>query len=440
MKSLIIFLCALSVAGALTSGYFYKSFLQTRSAQTKAAEAARQETQVVQGKLDHLLTQQAEREKRVAGIDQELAQAKTRSTETQNINVELLRQLSQMRNQLAEFQAGAPGATAAEVASAAAAQATMPSALEEALRQELMNLQQQFSAAQTQLREQAQALAAAAATPNATAAASAAAAPASSASSSASAATAYAPVAADSTPGVNAAAADVTASSAATSPAASATAAPGELVYAYRTIDALKARVKELEFAATLTPRNREPSITAVAAVTPSSQLAAREPVAPPSPPVAARIAATATAPSPTRTTPASTATPVPVRTVAPSPAAATAAATAPALTAAATPRASVAPAPAPARMTRSAPPPPPPREPGSAEVMTVGTGQAFVVLHFFPPVSVQLGQRYQLSRRGVRLAVVEVSTVEGDLAIAQIQPDSLLGTLSVGDRALPLP
>ncbi len=71
-----------------------------------------------------------------------------------------------------------------------------------------------------------------------------------------------------------------------------------------------------------------------------------------------------------------------------------------------------------------------------SGEVVSVGTKNAFVVLNVGKTQGVQVNQKFTITRGTDTLATAQVSSVEGDYAIAQISTDSLRGSIGKGDTA----
>ncbi|MEY3609039.1 MAG: hypothetical protein RLZZ447_1827 [Verrucomicrobiota bacterium] len=73
----------------------------------------------------------------------------------------------------------------------------------------------------------------------------------------------------------------------------------------------------------------------------------------------------------------------------------------------------------------------------GRATVLSVGPGNAFVVLNFGTARGARPGQRLQVSQGGRLLATVLISDARAQFSVAQVEPDSLRGVLQKGDEAL---
>lgn len=71
-----------------------------------------------------------------------------------------------------------------------------------------------------------------------------------------------------------------------------------------------------------------------------------------------------------------------------------------------------------------------------SAEVVSVGAQNAFVVLNAGSAKGVQTGQNFAITRSGSNVAKAQVSSVQENYAIAQISAGTLQGSLSKGDVA----
>lgn len=71
-----------------------------------------------------------------------------------------------------------------------------------------------------------------------------------------------------------------------------------------------------------------------------------------------------------------------------------------------------------------------------SAEVVSIGAQNAFVVLNAGSAKGVQAGQNFAITRSGSTVAKAQVSSVLENYAIAQISAGSLQGSLSKGDVA----
>jgi septal ring factor EnvC (AmiA/AmiB activator) len=74
---------------------------------------------------------------------------------------------------------------------------------------------------------------------------------------------------------------------------------------------------------------------------------------------------------------------------------------------------------------------------PGRAMVVTVGPGNAFVVLNYGADRGAALGQRMTVSQGTDVVATVLISDVRPNFSIAQVLPDTLRGVLQKGDSAL---
>jgi hypothetical protein len=73
----------------------------------------------------------------------------------------------------------------------------------------------------------------------------------------------------------------------------------------------------------------------------------------------------------------------------------------------------------------------------GRATVLTVGPGNAFVVLNFGEARGAQLGHRLAVSQGAQVVATVQISDLRENFSIAQVLPESLRGVLQKGDSAL---
>ncbi len=73
----------------------------------------------------------------------------------------------------------------------------------------------------------------------------------------------------------------------------------------------------------------------------------------------------------------------------------------------------------------------------GRATVLSVGPGNAFVVLDFGAARGAQAGQRLGINHGTELAATVLISDVRANFSIAQVQPDSLHGVLQKGDAAI---
>jgi predicted RNase H-like nuclease (RuvC/YqgF family) len=71
------------------------------------------------------------------------------------------------------------------------------------------------------------------------------------------------------------------------------------------------------------------------------------------------------------------------------------------------------------------------------ASVLTVGPGNAFVVLNFGSDRGAQLGQKLTVNQGTDVVATVLISDVRPNFSIAQVLPDSLRGVLQKGDSAV---
>lgn len=74
---------------------------------------------------------------------------------------------------------------------------------------------------------------------------------------------------------------------------------------------------------------------------------------------------------------------------------------------------------------------------PGRASILTVGPGNAFVVLNFGAERGAQVGQKLQVNQGTNIVATVLISDVRAHFSVAQVQPDSLRGVLQKGDLAV---
>lgn len=77
---------------------------------------------------------------------------------------------------------------------------------------------------------------------------------------------------------------------------------------------------------------------------------------------------------------------------------------------------------------------------PGRAAVVSVGPGNAFVIVDYGAERGAQLGQRMTVSQGTDVVATVLISDVRPNFSIAQVLPDTLRGVLQKGDSALLVP
>lgn len=73
----------------------------------------------------------------------------------------------------------------------------------------------------------------------------------------------------------------------------------------------------------------------------------------------------------------------------------------------------------------------------GRSSVLTVGPGNAFVVLNFGSARGAQLGHRLTVSQGETAVATVEISDVRAHFSVAQVIPGTLRGVLHKGDSAV---
>ncbi len=73
----------------------------------------------------------------------------------------------------------------------------------------------------------------------------------------------------------------------------------------------------------------------------------------------------------------------------------------------------------------------------GRATVLTVGAGNAFVVLNFGSVRGAQLGQKLAVNQGTAEVATVLINDVRPNFSIAHVLPESLRGVLQKGDSAL---
>lgn len=72
-----------------------------------------------------------------------------------------------------------------------------------------------------------------------------------------------------------------------------------------------------------------------------------------------------------------------------------------------------------------------------TAEVVSIGAQNAFVVLNVGSAQGVQAGQSFNITRDGAAVATAQVSSVQDNFAIAQIASGSLRNGLLKGDKAV---
>lgn len=73
----------------------------------------------------------------------------------------------------------------------------------------------------------------------------------------------------------------------------------------------------------------------------------------------------------------------------------------------------------------------------GRATVLSVGPGNAFVVLNFGSARGAQLGHKLIVSQGPQEIATVLISDVRANFSVAQVLPDTLRGVLQKGDLAV---
>lgn len=73
----------------------------------------------------------------------------------------------------------------------------------------------------------------------------------------------------------------------------------------------------------------------------------------------------------------------------------------------------------------------------GRATVLTVGAGNAFVVLNFGSVRGARLGQKLAVNQGPAEVATVLINDVRPNFSIAHVLPESLRGVLQKGDSAL---
>jgi predicted RNase H-like nuclease (RuvC/YqgF family) len=73
----------------------------------------------------------------------------------------------------------------------------------------------------------------------------------------------------------------------------------------------------------------------------------------------------------------------------------------------------------------------------GRSSVLTVGPGNAFVVLNFGSARGAQLGHRLTVTQGETVVATVEISDVRAHFSVAQVMPGTLRGVLHKGDSAI---
>ena len=73
----------------------------------------------------------------------------------------------------------------------------------------------------------------------------------------------------------------------------------------------------------------------------------------------------------------------------------------------------------------------------GRATVLTVGAGNAFVVLNFGSVRGARLGQKLAVNQGTTEVATVLINDVRPNFSIAHVLPESLRGVLQKGDSAL---
>lgn len=75
-----------------------------------------------------------------------------------------------------------------------------------------------------------------------------------------------------------------------------------------------------------------------------------------------------------------------------------------------------------------------------SAQIVSVGPENAFVVLNYGSARGAQIDQRFAVRSGSDLLATVRISDVRSQFSIAQVEPDSLRGVLHKGDLAILTP
>lgn len=71
-----------------------------------------------------------------------------------------------------------------------------------------------------------------------------------------------------------------------------------------------------------------------------------------------------------------------------------------------------------------------------SGQVVSIGMKNAFVVLNIGAPQGVKVGQKFSIANSAGVLATAQVSSIEGDYSIAQVDASSLIAGLAKGDTA----
>ena len=100
MKSLTLVLCVIALLGSAASTFFYIQIGDTKTKLEQKLSQANASTTEVKGKLAEAGSQLDALQKRLAGLDTDLGETKSKLTTSDNRNVELARNVDQLTNQV----------------------------------------------------------------------------------------------------------------------------------------------------------------------------------------------------------------------------------------------------------------------------------------------------------------------------------------------------
>ncbi len=100
MKSLTLVLCVVALLGSAASAFFYIKIGDTKTQLQQQVAQANTRTAELQAKLAEAGTQSEALQKRLAALDSDLGDAKSKITLSENRNVQLARDVDQLKNQI----------------------------------------------------------------------------------------------------------------------------------------------------------------------------------------------------------------------------------------------------------------------------------------------------------------------------------------------------
>ena len=100
MKSLTLVLCVVALLGSAASAFFYIKIGDTKTQLQQQVAQANTRTTELQDKLAEAGTQSEALQKRLAALDSDLGDAKSKITLSENRNVQLARDVDQLKNQI----------------------------------------------------------------------------------------------------------------------------------------------------------------------------------------------------------------------------------------------------------------------------------------------------------------------------------------------------